>query len=181
MPNVIVAFSRQENGKNIRNILVKNGFRVVAVCTSGSQILAAAEELEQGIVVGGGKFQDMMYEEVCRMLPEEFSMLVIAQAGMLEHETPENAIFLPMPLKVHELVSTLEMMVVTQERRRRRRRRLPRARSLEEMEVIGQAKQMLMDRNHMTEEEAHRYIQKCSMTNGSSLVETAEMIISLIA
>ena len=88
---------------------------------------------------------------------------------------------LPMPLRVHELVSTLEMMIQTQERRHRRRRRMPKARSREELELIDRAKEMLMDRNHMTEDEAHRYIQKCSMSNGSSLVETAEMIISLIA
>ncbi|OUQ13961.1 antitermination regulator [Lachnoclostridium sp. An14] len=181
MPNVIVAFSKQENGKNIRNILVKNGFHVVAVCTSGAQILAAAGELDRGIVVGGGKFQDMVYGEVCRLLPEEFSMLVVAQAAMFGDDTPENAMLLPMPLRVHELVSTLEMMIQTQERRHRRRRRMPKARSREELELIDRAKEMLMDRNHMTEDEAHRYIQKCSMSNGSSLVETAEMIISLIA
>lgn len=181
MPNVIVAFSKQENGKNIRNILVKNGFHVVAVCTSGAQILAAAGELDRGIVVGGGKFQDMVYGEVCRLLPEEFSMLVVAQAAMFGDDTPENAMLLPMPLRVHELVSTLEMMIQTQERRHRWRRRMPKARSREELELIDRAKEMLMDRNHMTEDEAHRYIQKCSMSNGSSLVETAEMIISLIA
>ena len=181
MPNVIVAFSKQENGKNIRNILVKNGFHVVAVCTSGAQILAAAGELDRGIVVGGGKFQDMVYGEVCRLLPEEFSMLVVAQAAMFGDDTPENAMPLPMPLGVHELVSTLEMMIQTQEGRPRRRRRMPKARSREELELIDRAKEMLMDRNHMTEDEAHRYIQKCSMSNGSSLVETAEMIISLIA
>ena len=72
MANVIVAFSRQENARNIRNILVKSGFHVVSVCTSGAQILSAAEELDRGVVVGGGKFPDMVYGEVCRMLPEEF-------------------------------------------------------------------------------------------------------------
>ena len=181
MPNVIVAFSKQENGKNIRNILVKNGFHVVAVCTSGAQILAAAGELDRGIVVGGGKFQDMVYGEVCRLLPEEFSMLVVAQAAMFGDDTPENAMLLPIPLRVLELVSSGEMIFQTQERRHRRRRRMPKARSREELELIDRAKEMLMDRNHMTEDEAHRYIQKCSMSNGSSLVETAEMIISLIA
>ena len=181
MSNVIVAFSQPENGRNIRNILVKSGFHVVSVCTSGSQILTAAEELDRGVVLGGGKFQDMVYGEVCRMLPEEFSMLVMAKAGAFEEDAPENAVFLPMPLKVHDLVSTLEMMIMAQEKRHRRRRRIPRPRSREDMELIGRAKEMLMERNHMTEDEAHRYIQKCSMTNGSSLVETAEMIISLIA
>ena len=31
----------------------------------------------------------------------------------------------------------------------------------------------------MTEAEAHRYIQKCSMDSGTSLTETAQMVISL--
>ena len=32
----------------------------------------------------------------------------------------------------------------------------------------------------MTESEAHRYIQKCSMDSGTNMVETAQMIMSLI-
>lgn len=181
MPNVIVAFSKSENARNIRNILVKNGFHVVSVCTSGAQTLAAAGEMEQGIIVGGGKFQDMMYDELCRFLPEGFSMLVLAQTGLLTDEIPENALFLPMPLKVHELISSLELMALTQEKKRKKRRHGPRVRKQEDLEIIDQAKKMLIERNHMTEEEAHRYIQKCSMNSGNSLVETAEMIISLIA
>ena len=38
----------------------------------------------------------------------------------------------------------------------------------------------MMDRNHMTEAEAHRYLQKCSMDSGTGMVETAQMVISLI-
>ena len=36
-----------------------------------------------------------------------------------------------------------------------------------------------MDRNHITEEEAHHYIQKISMDSGTNMVETAEMILEL--
>ena len=50
----------------------------------------------------------------------------------------------------------------------------------EERKLIQDAKTLLMDRNHMTEEEAHRYIQKCSMDSGNSLVETARMVFSLM-
>lgn len=46
--------------------------------------------------------------------------------------------------------------------------------------LITEAKALLMERNHMTEEEAHRYLQKTSMDNGTSLVETAEMIFMLM-
>ena len=108
-------------------------------------------------------------------------MLVLAQTGLLTDEIPENALFLPMPLKVHELISSLELMALTQEKKRKKRRHGPRVRKQEDLEIIDQAKKMLIERNHMTEEEAHRYIQKCSMNSGNSLVETAEMIISLIA
>ena len=47
-------------------------------------------------------------------------------------------------------------------------------------DLINEAKALLMDRNNRTESEAHRYIQKCSMDSGTNLVETAQMIISLI-
>ena len=50
----------------------------------------------------------------------------------------------------------------------------------EMLEMIKQAKELLMERNHMSETEAHRYIQKCSMDSGTNIVETAQMIMSLI-
>ena len=46
--------------------------------------------------------------------------------------------------------------------------------------MIRKAKELLMARNNMTEEEAHRYIQKRSMDNGTDLTETAQMILSLL-
>ena len=32
----------------------------------------------------------------------------------------------------------------------------------------------------MTEPEAHKYLQKCSMDNGTNMVETAQMILTLL-
>ena len=46
--------------------------------------------------------------------------------------------------------------------------------------MIEQAKAVLMERNSFSEDEAHRYIQKRSMDNGTGLVETAQMILSLM-
>ncbi len=42
-------------------------------------------------------------------------------------------------------------------------------------------KKLLMERNQMSEEEAHRYIQKSSMDTGTSIVETAQMVLSLMS
>ena len=49
-----------------------------------------------------------------------------------------------------------------------------------ERAIINQAKALLMERNNMSEEEAHRYIQKCSMDSGTNMLETAQMVISLM-
>lgn len=180
MTNIIIAFSRPEDGKNIKAILIRNGFQVVAVCTSGAQALSAADSLNGGIVVSGYRFQDMMYDELRQCLPPSFHMLLISSPARWSGQTPEKVICLPMPLKVHDLISTLEMMDQAQERLRRKMKSRPRERSTEEQNVIAQAKALLMERNNMTESEAHRYIQKCSMDSGTNLVETAQMVISLI-
>lgn len=180
MANVIVAFSKPEDARNIKNILMKNGFEVTAVCTSGAQALAQAENLHSGVVVCGYRLTDMLFAELRECLPTEFEMLMIASPAKWASRMPQNMMCLPMPLKVHELVSTLEMMAQEQSRRRRRLRQQPRQRSRQEMELIRQAKNFLMERSGMTEEEAHRYMQKSSMDNGTNMMETAQMVIRLI-
>ena len=87
---------------------------------------------------------------------------------------------LTMPLSVFELVNTLHMMLSKRYKMKKQREK-PKKRSEKEQKIINDAKALLMERNHMTEEEAHRYIQKCSMDTGTNLVETAEMITTLMS
>lgn len=183
MANVIVAFSRQEDARSIKNILVRNGFEVTAVCTSGAQVLAQAENLGNGIVVCGYRLTDMLFAELRECLTAEFSILMLAVPGKWNGRLPSDTVYLQMPLKVHDLVETLEMMQQAQSRKRRKRRQQRSAdpqRSSEQKELLMSAKKLLMERNGMTEEEAHRYIQKCSMDSGTNMIETAQMVISLI-
>ena len=58
-------------------------------------------------------------------------------------------------------------------------RKHKKVRSEEEKETIQKAKILLMERNNLTEEEAHRYIQKTSMDSGTNMVETAQMLLAL--
>ena len=46
-------------------------------------------------------------------------------------------------------------------------------------ETLVKAKEIVMRKFHMTESEAHRYIQKKAMDSRKGLVEVAEMIILL--
>lgn len=179
MTNIIVAFSKPEDGRNIKNILMKNGLPVLAVCTFGAQVLAQADDLQSGIVISGFKFGDMNCRQMKRQLPDGFDVLLVASPSRFCGENMENIVCLPAPFKVCDLVSTVRLLEQMQTERRRQKKRQPVQRNEEEKRVIDQAKKILMDKNHMTEPEAHKYLQKCSMDSGNSVVESARMVLSL--
>lgn len=159
---------------------MQNGHSVCAVCTTGAQTLQSANELGGGIIVCGYRFVDMMYTELHEYLPSQFEMLLVASPVNCGERDVENLVCLSTPLKINELLQTVEMMEYTITRRRKKAKNKPKERSGEEMELIREAKLLLMERNNLTEEEAHRYMQKRSMDNGTGLTETAQMILSLL-
>ncbi len=180
MSNIVIVFSKKEVALSIKKILAQSGYSVNSVCTTGAQALQSMSELQNGILISGCRFVDMMYEELYEYLPPGFQMLLIASASVTMERRVENLVCLSQPLKVHELLETLEMIEYDIHRRRKKMRNHPKARSESEQLILNRAKQILMDRNHFTEQEAHRYIQKRSMDNGTGLVETAQMILSLM-
>ena len=61
MVNIIIALPKLEDAKGIRNILMKSGFSVTAVCPTGAQVLSQIDEWTDGIIICGYKLTDMMY------------------------------------------------------------------------------------------------------------------------
>ena len=166
--------------RNIKKILAQSGYTVTAVANTGASALSSMNGLNMGIIICGYRFSDMMYSEIYEYMPKEFQMLLIASAAGIMEKNVDNLMSLSMPLKVHELLQTVEMMDYTITRRRKKLRQRPKVRSKEDQEMLSSAKAVLMERNGFSEEEAHRYIQKRSMDNGTGLVETAQMILSLM-
>lgn len=180
MTNIVVAFSKRENAVNIRNTLTRSGVEVSAVCMTGAKVLQYAEMWSQGIIICGTRLQDMPYTELRELLPLGFDMLLIASSDRWIDVLPEGIVGLPAPLKVYDLMNTLEMISQAQESRRKKRRESKRERNAGERQIIEQAKALLMERNSMSEEEAHRYLQKTSMEGGRSMTETAQMVLSVL-
>ena len=179
MTGIIVAFHKQEDAISIKNILVRNGYRVSAVCTTGTHVLAAIDDYNDGIVVCGYRITDMLYYQLRENLPKEFEMLVIASPAKFEEEQYEGVINVAMPFKIYDFINTVEMLNNTIMSRRRKKKNQPNPRSPEDKRKLDDAKKILMNRNNMSEEEAHRYMQKMSMDSGINMVETAEMILNL--
>ena len=84
-----------------------------------------------------------------------------------------------MPFKAYELVENVQYMLKRIYRNYKERKEQPKVRSEEELSIISHAKIILMDKGAMTEEEAHRYLQKKSMDCGMSLVATARDILDI--
>ena len=184
MLSIIIAFPKLEDAKNIKTVLIRNGFEVSATCTSGAQVISMANELDGGIVVSGYRFSDMHYLQLQNYLPIGFEMLLVASPSKLEEVTNNSIVCLSMPIKLNDLLGTLQMMTIQYQRRRKRmlekQRDRSKLRSSEEKATIEKAKRLLIERNKMSEEEAHRYIQKTSMDSGTNMVETAEMLLTLM-
>lgn len=179
MPDIIIAFLRIGDARNLKKVLERNGYDVNAVCDTGSQLISMANELDGGIVICGYQFSDMLYREVYNYLPKSFSMIVIASPKKLEYLEEEDIRRIEMPVHVNELVQAVNAAAGEYGKRRKREKAKPRFRSAGEQKLIDDAKQILMDTKKITEKEAHRYLQKLSMDSGNSIVESAGMILDI--
>lgn len=178
MTNIVVVFPRIEDAKNVKNLLVRNGYPVAAVCTTGAQALHYADGFVNGVMICAYKLPDMMYAEIKEYMPKGFEMILLASAS----RTSECAdvVSVAMPFAVRDFLNTLEISIQTVLYKKRKMRQKPVERNEEEKQIINRAKTVLMQHEHMTEEEAHRYLQKCSMDSGTNLVEASHMLLAMM-
>lgn len=90
----------------------------------------------------------MMYTELHEYLSPQFEMLLVTSRANCGERELQNIVCLSTPLKVHELLQTLEMMEYTIARRRKKQRAKPKERTKEEQDLITEAKHLLMERNN---------------------------------
>ncbi len=178
MSSIVVAFPKQEVALKIKKLLAQSGFTVASAVSTGAAALQAMASLDHSILVCGPRFSDMMYSELQEYLTSDNRMLLVASAEVCEG-APESVVVLGTPLQVHDLLETVRMMDESLYRLRRRQKRQPKVRTAEDQDLLNQAKAILMERNKMSEDAAHRYIQRRSMENGTGLIETAQMIVAL--
>lgn len=177
MLSIIVAFPKIEDALKIKKLLNKNGYEIVYTFNNATQVIELANSLESGVVLCGYKLADMVYVELYGYLPKNFTMMLVASPAILDRCFESDIICVAMPLKLNVLISSLENAIAIQ--RRKYKKNKPKERTAEQQKVIDEAKALLMSEHNMSENDAHRYIQKISMDSGNSLSETAEMILLL--
>lgn len=180
MGSIIIGLPRQENAKKIKEILQRHGFREIIVVSTAAAALQEIGRLSHGIVISGTKFPDMDYTDFLECLPRYFDLLLLDTTQNVSHRRQPGLVAVTMPIKAYEFVDTVNMMIQNLDRQVVKRKDRKPKRTEKEENYIRNAKAVLIERNHMTEEEAFRYIQKSSMDTGRNMVETAQMILTLI-
>ena len=180
MSRIIIVFSKVEIGKRIQDVLTRHGFEDMAVCSTGAKALQEVNHTGAWLVICGHRLTDMHFTELKRYLPAYAELLLIASGQVIEN-SPPGTMAVETPVHAYDLVSTIRMMEAGKHRCRKAKAAKAQPRSAKEQKIIEDAKHLLIERNHLSEEEAHRYLQKQSMDTGRTFVETAEMVRLLLA
>lgn len=173
MNHILVAFAGEKTRQRMTDICESTGIRVSAACSSGAEVLRWCGRMSGGVVLCGFHLMDMMADELFENLPKGFSMLLLATQMELESCDHAEICKLSAPVQKSELIDSIRMLM---DQSGAESAPVPK-RSTEDKLLITRAKELLMSRNCMTEEQAHRFIQKRSMDTGAKMVQTAMKIL----
>ncbi len=175
MEQVILAFEREKNARHIRDIIENAGLAECLICHSAAEVKRLASRQGIHAVVCGYKLPDETAQSLADDLPETCSILILAVQSMLDLIDNREGLFkLPAPAARNDLISMVDRSL---SRRSLLERYIRTQRSMEELSLIEEAKRWLMSERGMSEEEAHRFLQKKSMDTGKRLPQTAQMIL----
>ena len=111
---------------------------------------------------------------VAEDLPPACSLLLVGPQHMLDACASRDVYTLATPIRREETVSTVKLLL---QFGHRMERFTAARRSGSDQAVVDRAKRLLIDRLGMTEDQAHRELQKRSMDTGARLSHTARQVI----
>lgn len=165
-----MAFGNEANSRRLCEILERDLGLNCRLCHSGDEVRRLAAHLEVRLVVTGWMLSDGPADRLGPDLPDCAHVLV-ARQGQLD-QCSEGVVGLPAPLSKNDLISTVRVLLNESQPGG-----VPLLRKRKEQEIIASAKRLLMDRNHMSEAQAHRFLQKTSMDGCVTMVQTAQRIL----
>lgn len=161
---IIAAFSLQAWQDRLSALLQRLGL-MVRKCTSGNEVLRMAL-FEPSLILCGTRLTDMSAIQLAQKVGTTTKIIVIGKPASVLELLP-NMQLLPVPVSSAQLLATIHTYLSA-----------PPPLSLKDRnELINQAKSLLMTSRGMTEQQAHRYLQKTSMNNSRRLTAVAEMIV----
>ncbi len=167
--------------------IVKRSLRnAVTVETRGSGATARRAVLERfyDMIVVDAPLSDEMGEELVLDIAEQCSasVLLVVPADnydeVLDHVTDGGVLVITKPSPRGRIDKAIRFLTSVQNRLRTlEQKNEALEEKLEELRLTGRAKLYLIEKKHMTEDEAHRYIGKLAMDHGISRGRIAQRIL----
>lgn len=173
--NVIVAFRNEKIADTVIRMLSLDGIGTAAECSSGAEVRKQMSYYGSGILICGYNLRDTSIISLIDDVPESFSVVLIGNYSQINLCDSERVFKLAVPLSKADLIYSVTMLMNMESKYRTASAPI---REDSERALIDDAKHLLIDKYNMTEEQAHRYMQKKSMNTGTKLVEIAKIILN---
>ena len=127
-----------------------------------------------GTIITGYCFDNQYINYIVDHLSSSFNVICIGKREQLDFCDDDRIFKLAVPLNKTDLICSVEMLMTVDSRYKPGN-----TKTQSEERLIQKAKQLLIDIYSMSEEQAHRYMQKKSMETGRKLVEIAKIILEI--
>jgi len=181
----VIAEDEQLTRTIIRARLEKLGHVVVAEAGDGVQAVEAARTHKPDVIIMDIKMPVMDGIEAARTILSESPCAILFLSSFNEQELVEQATetgalaYLMKPFRKEDLAPALEMAVRRFRQIRSQQREIDDLKeTLETRKIIERAKGILMDRHHMSEEEAFKRIHFQARNQNKKMREIAQSIIT---
>ena len=171
MTKVIVAFAEEGQCERIAGALEGAGIPVFRRCLSGAEVMRALNLCQDGVLICGAVLRDRTADRIAEDAGERMLTLVAARPERLALCENVNLFRLPWPFGRAELVSAVRMLLQLHDMRKP-------GRDEDERELIERAKGRLMEERGLSEDQAHRLLQRASMNLGIRMTEAARRILN---
>ncbi len=160
------------------------GFTTINFVKSGSLARRSVMEKEYDIIVVNSPLPDETGIDLALDTAEKSraSILLVAPKeiyeDVLERVTDLGVLVLPKPFPKGRVDKAVRFLAAIQKKSLKLEKKvLSIEEKMEELRLVSRAKILLVEKKHMSEDEAHRYIGKAAMDNGVSRKRIAEKIL----
>lgn len=183
---VVIGSASEKMMKQLGQFLGENGLNIVGETVSGHDFLRRVHTVYPDVVVVDGRMKGMTGHELSEILIGEkvcpvVALISSAEVGHFVNLSQEPT-FVPLvkPCSRDTLINTIDLLVKTSKSIGTLEKEFKTIKSDRDLAAqMNQAKSLLMEHMNLTEEEAHRRIQKQSMDKGIAKVKIAEAIIMM--
>lgn len=167
---IIIGTNKAKTAEGLEQFLIQNGYRVLAICSDGQDILRRLASQEVDLLILEPTLKGLSMKEVVSIALEMYTIPVV----MLTNDSEQNYFYeleghfaftcIQKPLSKQILLQSIVLLLNSVAVVKRLQAKVEQlTEKLQETDILYQAKQYLIKTQGMSEPEAHRYIQVESM------------------